>query len=116
MQNKAIVYDLLFRAASETMITSAADPKHLGARIGITAVLHIRFANCARALSTHLPFLQVRPLPRSPKLGPSRSNLGGGRRACQSALPQHDPPHWPAALDAGDRQPGGTAAVLTQIR
>jgi len=39
-QNKAFVYDLLFRAASETMLTIAADPKHLGARIGITAVLH----------------------------------------------------------------------------
>ncbi len=39
-QNKATVYDLLFRAASETMLTIAADPKHLGARIGITAVLH----------------------------------------------------------------------------
>ena len=39
-QNKAIIYDLLFRAASETMMTIAADPKHLGARIGITAVLH----------------------------------------------------------------------------
>jgi hypothetical protein len=39
-QNKAIVYGLLFRAASETMMTIAADPKHLGARIGITAVLH----------------------------------------------------------------------------
>jgi hypothetical protein len=39
-QNKAPVYDLLFRAASETMLTIAADPKHLGARIGITAVLH----------------------------------------------------------------------------
>ena len=38
--NKAAVYDLLFRAASETMMTIAADPKHLGARIGITAVLH----------------------------------------------------------------------------
>ncbi|MBZ9967051.1 IS91 family transposase [Mesorhizobium sp. BR1-1-2] len=38
--NKAMVYDLLFRAASETMVTIAADPKHLGARIGITAVLH----------------------------------------------------------------------------
>src|SRR3954462_7571402 len=37
--NKAAVYDLLFRAASETMLTIAADPKHLGARIGITAVL-----------------------------------------------------------------------------
>ncbi|MFL5331678.1 MAG: IS91 family transposase [Geminicoccaceae bacterium] len=39
-QNKALVYDLLLRAASETMLTIAADPKHLGARIGITAVLH----------------------------------------------------------------------------
>jgi hypothetical protein len=38
--NKGAVYDLLFRAASETMMTIAADPKHLGARIGITAVLH----------------------------------------------------------------------------
>ncbi|GGB11437.1 putative transposase y4qJ [Brucella endophytica] len=39
-QNKALVYDLLFKAASETMLTIAADRKHLGARIGITAVLH----------------------------------------------------------------------------
>jgi len=40
LQNKAVVYDLLFRAASETMQVIAADPTHLGARIGITAVLH----------------------------------------------------------------------------
>ena len=39
-QNKAVVYDLLFRAASETMMTIAADPRHLGARIGVIAVLH----------------------------------------------------------------------------
>ena len=39
-QNKAIIYDLLFRASSEALLTIAADPKHLGARIGITAVLH----------------------------------------------------------------------------
>jgi hypothetical protein len=39
-QNKAAIYDLLFQAASETMLRIAADPKHLGARIGITAVLH----------------------------------------------------------------------------
>ena len=38
--NKAVVYDLLFKTASETMMTIAADPRHLGARIGITAVLH----------------------------------------------------------------------------
>jgi hypothetical protein len=39
-QNKAVVYDLLFRTAAETLLTIAADPKHLGARIGVTAVLH----------------------------------------------------------------------------
>ena len=40
LYNKAVVYDLLFRAASETMLTIAADRRHLDARIGITAVLH----------------------------------------------------------------------------
>ena len=39
-QNKAVVYDLLFKAAAETLATIAADPKHLGARIGLIAVLH----------------------------------------------------------------------------
>jgi len=39
-QNKAAIYDILFTASAETMIAIAADPKHLGARIGITAVLH----------------------------------------------------------------------------
>ena len=39
-QNKAAVYDLLFKVSAETMLTIAADPKHLGARIGITSVLH----------------------------------------------------------------------------
>src|ERR1700716_4332684 len=39
-QNKAVIYDLLFKASSETMLRIAADPKHLGARIGITTVLH----------------------------------------------------------------------------
>ena len=39
-QNKAVIYALLFKAASDTMLTIAADPKHLGAKIGITAILH----------------------------------------------------------------------------
>jgi hypothetical protein len=39
-QNKGMIYELLFKAAAETMLTIAADPKHLGAKIGITAVLH----------------------------------------------------------------------------
>jgi predicted Zn-ribbon and HTH transcriptional regulator len=39
-QNKAVIYDLLFKASAETLITIAADPKHLGARVGVTSVLH----------------------------------------------------------------------------
>jgi putative transposase/transposase-like zinc-binding protein len=39
-QNKRVVYDLLMKAAAETTLAIAADPKRLGARIGITAVLH----------------------------------------------------------------------------
>jgi len=39
-QNKAVVYDLLFKASSAAVLTIAADPEHLGVRIGITAVLH----------------------------------------------------------------------------
>jgi predicted Zn-ribbon and HTH transcriptional regulator len=39
-QNKAVVYDLLFKVSAETLLMIAADPKHLGARIGMTSVLH----------------------------------------------------------------------------
>jgi hypothetical protein len=39
-QNKAVIYDLLFKASSETLLTIAADPKHLGVRIGFLSVLH----------------------------------------------------------------------------
>jgi Putative transposase/Transposase zinc-binding domain len=53
-QNKTVVYDLLFKAASETLLTIAADPKHLGARIGITAVLHTWGSTL-----THHPHLHI---------------------------------------------------------
>ena len=40
LQNPRVVYGILFRAATETLLQIAADPKHLGAEIGILAVLH----------------------------------------------------------------------------
>ena len=40
LRNKKIVYDLLFQAASQTLLQIAADPQHLGAQIGFTAILH----------------------------------------------------------------------------
>ena len=39
-QNKPVIYDLLMKASADTTLTIAADPEHLGARIGIIAVLH----------------------------------------------------------------------------
>ncbi len=39
-QNPAVIYNILFKAASKTLLTIAADPKHLGARIALSAVLH----------------------------------------------------------------------------
>src|SRR6516164_4601269 len=39
-QNKAVIYNLLFKASSDATLTIAADPKHLGARVGILSVLH----------------------------------------------------------------------------
>jgi hypothetical protein len=38
--NKSVVYGILFKAAAETLLTIASDPKHLGARVGATLVLH----------------------------------------------------------------------------
>ena len=38
--NKAVIYDLLFKASAETLLTIAADPKRLGGKIGFTSVLH----------------------------------------------------------------------------
>jgi Putative transposase/Transposase zinc-binding domain len=40
LQNKAVVYDILFKAAAEAVRTIAADPKHLGAETGMIAILH----------------------------------------------------------------------------
>jgi hypothetical protein len=40
LQNKKLVYDLLFRTSAATLLEIAADPKHLGAEIGFLSVLH----------------------------------------------------------------------------
>ena len=63
-QNKPVVYDILFRAAAETLRTIAADPAHLGAEIGFLAVLHTWGQNLM-----HHPHLHC--------LGPRRRDLAG---------------------------------------
>ena len=62
-QNKAVIYDLLFKASSQTLLTIAADPKRLGAKIGFTSVLH----TWASAM-THHPHVHM--------IVPRRRNLG----------------------------------------
>src|ERR1700730_8662987 len=83
-QNKAKVYGLLLKAAAETLITIAADRKHLGADIGVTSILHTWGRQLRISLVStrrrHLPPLS-RPcaqpnglsMPRSPSPVPSRS-------------------------------------------
>ncbi len=44
--NKRAVYGLLFKTSAETMMTIAADPKRLGARIGMSSVLHTSHQRC----------------------------------------------------------------------
>jgi hypothetical protein len=83
-QNKAVVYDLLFRTAAETLITIAADPKHLGARIGLTAVLHTWGGASLR-------LRQAKPV----------GEAGGG-----SALTHH--PHVPMIVPGGGLSPDGS--------
>ena len=89
--NKAIIYDLLFKASSETMLTIAADPKHLGAKVGITSVLH----TWGSAMTHHPHVHMIVP-------GGGQANLAGDRRAqpCyrrdlwQRFLPRLRPPLW----------------------
>jgi hypothetical protein len=54
-QNQTVVYDILFRAASETLRTIAADPEHLGAEIGFLGVLHTWGQNLSH--HPHIHFL-----------------------------------------------------------
>jgi hypothetical protein len=53
-QNKEMVYDMLFKAAAEATLTIAADPRHLGARVGITSVLHT-----SGSAMTHHPHIHM---------------------------------------------------------
>ena len=54
-QNQAVVYDILFQAASETLRKIAADPKHLGAEIGFLGVLHTWGQTLPAAPSLRIP-------------------------------------------------------------
>src|SRR5512142_2155118 len=73
-QNKAVIYDLLFRASAETMLRIATDPKHLGASIGITAVLHTW-----GSAMTHHPHVHMIVPGGGISLKPAPAEAGGSR-------------------------------------
>ena len=57
--NKAVIYDIPFKAAAETLITIAADPKHLGARVGLRSAAHLGLG--AHASPARAPHRAGRP-------------------------------------------------------
>ena len=101
-QNKAAVYAILFRAAAETLRTIAADPKHLGAEIGLIAVLHTWGQNLQHHPHVHCVVPGGGPLARRHPLGrlPARLLPAGARarRGCSAGCssPARRPPSTPA--------------------
>jgi len=97
-QNKAVVYDLLFKVSAETMLTIAADPKHLGARIGITAVLHTWGSAMAHHPHVHMIVPGGGISPDSQHWGPA-GPVSSSPCACSPACSwrSSSPPTRPAA-------------------
>ena len=82
LQNKKVVYDLLFRSSAATLLEIAADPKHLGAEIGFLSVLHTWGQNLQASSAYPLRDSSRWSLARSPALGPpSLSVLPAGESA-----------------------------------
>ena len=79
-QNKAVIYDILFKTSAEMLITIAADPKHLSARVGIFSTAHLGLA------LTHHP--HVHPCASSPSAEQSHRSA-----AHQSHPLRHSNPH-----------------------
>ncbi len=78
--NKAVIYDLLFKASAETLLTIAADPKRLGVKIGFTSVLH----TWGSAMTHHPHVHMIVPgggfaRDGSAPVGPAESGLTSGK-------------------------------------
>jgi len=82
-QNKPIVYGLLLKAAAETLAVIAADPKYLGADIGIMTVLHTwgQQWNGARMMTRILMHLKMSDLRARAAAAACRSSRASGDRS-----------------------------------
>ena len=101
LANPREVYGLLMRAAAETLIEVAADPKHLGAEIGVLAVLHTWGQNLELHPHVHCVVTGRRAVAGRPPLGrrPRRLLLAGPRP--QPGVPGQVPGRAPRRLRAG---------------
>src|SRR5579859_7748297 len=109
-QNKAVIYDILFKASAEAMITIAADPKHLGAQIGILSVLHTWGSALNHHPHVHMIVPGGRHLFRWNALGGLPIQLPSLRGGAFLPVPQVGPG------EAHRRSPGRPAAILRQPR
>ncbi len=110
-QNKAVIYDLLFKASAETLLTIAADPKRLGVKIGFTSVLH----TWGSAMTHHPHVHMIVPgggisLDGSSAGSAARPNYLAAGAGAVAAVPRQD------AGDAEGRARGRPPAVLRPAR
>ncbi len=88
LQNKKVIYDLLFRASAATLLEIAADPKHLGADIGFMTVLHTWGQNVQIHLHIHCVIPRRRTFAGSPALGPPALQVLSARESAAPRLPR----------------------------
>jgi hypothetical protein len=110
-QNKAVVYGILFKSAAETLRIIAADPRHLGAGIGLIAVLH----SWGQTLSYH-PHLHCivpggGPSPDGTRWIACRPNFFLPVRVLSRLYRRLFLQALRAAFDAGQRRPGRSAGL-----
>ena len=105
-QNPAVVYDLLFKTCAETLQTIAADPKHLGARIGFIAVLH----TWGSAMTHHPHVHMIVP-------GGGLDDVMLGVEVCKPPSPPRGPrPARPACCQNDATVPGNPARTTASPR
>jgi hypothetical protein len=91
-QNKRVIYDLLFQASAQAMLIVAADPKRLGARLGITAVLHTWGSAMTHHPHVHMIVPQRWPLGRPIEMDLQPAALLALRACPLTPVPPSPPP------------------------
>ena len=113
-QNKAVVYDILFRSTAETLRIIAADPKHLGAEIGFLAVLHTWGQNLHHHPHVHCVVPGGGPSPNATRWVAARPGFFLPVRVLSSLFRRLFLEHLQAAFEANKLRFFGELASLAQ--